>query len=262
MLLADQALGLSRGRLPLCWAREKNLPMPLGILYIFAKEPEPGRVKTRLCPPLRPAQAADLVEAFLGDMLETLVAAGAGGLFEVRLAASPGAGGPRLADLARRSGVACLEQGHGDLGRRMQRVMEAGLEEAEAVALVGGDLPDLPPRYVTSSFQMLAPGRGEAEPEVVLGPCDDGGYYLVAARRRVPCLFSIDVPWGGSGVFGATTTRLSEEGIVYSLVPLWSDVDDAASLASLNRRLESDTSACCPRTVELLARLRREGWQP
>ncbi|MBI5504884.1 MAG: TIGR04282 family arsenosugar biosynthesis glycosyltransferase [Deltaproteobacteria bacterium] len=235
--------------------------MPLGILYVFAKEPEPGRVKTRLCPPLTSQQAADLAEAFLVDMLAAL-AAGSEGLFESRLAVSPGRGGPRLSALAATFGLARIEQGEGDLGRRMCRVMEAGLDEAPMVALVGADVPDLPVAHVRAAFEALAAGRGAAAPQVVLGPSSDGGYYLVAARRRVPRLFRIHARWGGSGVLAATTAALDDERIAYALLPQWSDVDDAASLASLWQRIGSDPSTRCVRSADALARLRRQGWRP
>lgn len=235
--------------------------MPAGIVYLFAKEPVPGLVKSRLCPPLTSDQAAALAEAFLKDMLGALCPTpgsdrpGADS-FEVRLAVAPGRGGPVLAGLAERFGLARCEQGEGDLGERMERVMEAGLRQSDVVALVGGDLPDLPPHSVDAAFEAL---RAEDGPAVALGPSFDGGYYLVAARRPVEGLFRPGAAWGGPDVLAATRASLDERDVGYTLLPPWWDVDDEDGLALLRRRLHGGGAALCPSTAKLLASFGERG---
>lgn len=243
-------------------------PFP-GILYVLAKEPVPGFVKTRLCPPLTPDRAAALAAAFAADVLSM-----AGTLREVeaRLAVDPdpgqgqtrdprpdpgspaGAGGPDLglAALASGLGLAVEGQGRGDLGQRMARLMERGLGGGPTI-LVGTDCPDLPPSAVRGALAALR------RCDVVLGPAADGGYWLVGARRPVPSLFAIDAPWSSDRVLDATCRALSRAGCAFELLETREDVDDAAALGRLVSRLQRDGEDAAPRTARLLARWRNEG---
>lgn len=240
-----------------------------GVLYVLAKEPAPGFVKTRLCPPLTPERAAGLAAAFAADVLSM-----AGTLREVeaRLAVDPdpgpgpprdsrpdpgglaGAGGPDpgLAALASRLGLAVEGQGPGDLGQRMARLMERGLGAGPTI-LVGTDCPDLPPSAVRGALAAL--GRCD----VVLGPAADGGYWLVGARRPVPSLFAIDAPWSSDRVLDATSCALSRARCAFELLETREDVDDAAALGRLASRLQRDGEDAAPQTARLLARWRGEG---
>ncbi len=198
------------------------------LAFVFAKEPEPGRVKTRLCPPLSHEQAARAHEAFLADTLSRLATVGG---VELRLAVSPDAGGPRLLALAERYGLLVVAQGAGDLGQRMNRVLTGALADADAAVLLGADSPDLPTEYVERAFTAL---RTE---EAVVGPSEDGGYYLIGASRPIPSAFALEAEWGGPRVFEATVARLGADGTRFSLLPPWDDVDEAADLARLAGRI-------------------------
>lgn len=231
-------------------------------VVVLAKEPEPGRVKTRLCPPLLPSTAAECHEAFVVDTLSRVRCAVPEA--ETVLAVSPtGAGAQRLREIALARGWRCVEQGSGDLGGRMEALLNEGVINSCRTLLLGADTPDLPVRIVRDAFAALRTSS------VALGPATDGGYYLVGCRDRVPPIFGPEMEWGTSRVWGQTLARLREsisEGEP-AILPYWSDVDDWAGLVALaarvgrwceNEREEDDQPPLA--TIELLRRLRAAGF--
>ena len=183
------------------------------VLGIFAKVPQPGRVKTRLAAETSPEFAAQVADAFLRDTLCRLGSIDA----ERWLVLAPA-----LADsaLASSAGTAyrLAEQGYGDLGRRLQRFFEARIAAgAERVIVVGADSPTLPPSFVTLAFEQLD------HADVVLGPATDGGYYLIGCARHLPSMFA-GLDWGSATVLRDTVARL-DPGCRLSLLPPWYDVD-------------------------------------
>lgn len=228
--------------------------MPRGaarILYVLAKDPVPGLVKTRLCPPLDFARAAALSAAFATDVL---LMAGTVREVEARLALAPAPGpvGGGPGPLASRMGLAVEGQGAGDLGKRMARLMRRGLESGPTV-LIGTDCPDLPAHAVEAAFAVLE------RCDVVLGPAADGGYVLVGARRGVSALFEIDAPWSSERVLAATCDALTRTKCAFDLLEPREDVDDARALGTLATRLKRDAGAAAPETARLLAHWRSEG---
>lgn len=239
------------------------MPAPRTVV-VLAKQPVAGAVKTRLCPPLSPQQAARFAAAAARDTLEGLVRIGgldvrlaldrpgAGSAPAAEAAAGAGAAGEDLVEAAASLGVPVEGQGDGDLGQRMGRVLARALEAGVPAALVGADAPDLPAHLVEEAFASL--DRCDA----ALVPSDDGGYVLVAARRPLPALFAIDAPWGGDGVLDATRRALDAAGCAYHLTAPWHDVDDAAALGRLAARLRVAAPGA-PRTARLLEQWKREG---
>ncbi len=212
--------------------------MPGRRLLLFTKPARPGRVKTRLIGDLSPEEAADLHAAFLADLLERLSA----GDFDLRLAWDLDPGDPLPA-----GPVPGLRQEGHDLGARLHRALSAAAREALLVAALGSDHPTLPLPLVHRAFERL-----EAGAEVVLGPAEDGGYYLIALRAAAldPRLFS-EIPWSTAGVLAATLDRCRELGLAVELLPHAADVDTPADL----RRLAAEMAAGdlgCPRTRGLL----------
>lgn len=224
------------------------------VLYVLAKDPVPGFVKTRLCPPLSPVRAAELAAAFAADtlsMTRTLRE------IDARLALDPGpaagsAGAGGLRAVAGALGLAVEGQGEGDLGERMARLLARGLASGPTV-LVGTDCPDLPAAAVREAFAVLE------RHDVVVGPAADGGYVLVGARRAVPGLFAIDAPWGSDRVLASTVLALERAGCAFDLLEVRDDVDDACALGRLATRLERAGGTAAPETARLLARWRSEG---
>ncbi|MBC8293277.1 MAG: TIGR04282 family arsenosugar biosynthesis glycosyltransferase [Proteobacteria bacterium] len=231
-------------------------------VYLFAREPRPGEVKTRLVPPLDHEQAARCHKAFVDDSLGLLVAAREAGRGDASrplnlvLAVADRDDCSWLAGRARRHGFGLVGQGRGSLGDRMQRVL--ALSAGAPAILMGSDSPDLPLALLEQAAGHLREGSGD---RVVIGPAQDGGYYLIACRGSVPPVFRLSVPWGGTDVFEQTVNRLQAAAIRYSVLPPWSDVDDFAALGALAQRLARAPAghAALPATRRLLAELADEG---
>ena len=198
------------------------------LLIIFAKEPRPGQVKTRLSPPLSPEEAAQLYHSFLQDILEEMAR-----VPEVRLAV---AFSPLEAQVFFRGlappGTDLFPQEGADLGERMAQAFARGFAAGFGpVLLRGGDVPDLPAAVVSEAAEVLAAGRDQ----VVLGPCPDGGYYLVGLSQPQPRLFQGPV-WS-SGTVLTDTLRLARElGLRVHLLPPWPDIDTYDDLRTFLHR--------------------------
>jgi hypothetical protein len=198
------------------------------LLIIFAKEPAPGQVKTRLCPPLTGEAAARLYRAFVDDILEEMVR-----LPELRLALAyaPAGAEAYFRDLAP-SGVDLFPQEGADLGERMARAFGRGFDAGfDAVLLRGSDTPDLPGAVVLAAAEILESGAAPA----VLGPSPDGGYYLVGLAAPQPELFR-EVAWSGAAVLADTLDRARRLGLKVHLLPEWPDIDTFQDLEAFERR--------------------------
>lgn len=194
---------------------------------VFAKAPDPGRVKTRLVPPLTEGAAAVLAARLARRMLATACAAGVG---EVRLCCAPDVRHPFF-DLCRRQlGVALVPQAKGDLGARMSQAFRDALGHHEAALLVGTDVPD-----ASEADFRIAAGALAADADAVLGPATDGGYWLLGLRRHDPALFAA-MPWGTQRVAAFTRERMAALGWrVVELAPR-DDLDRPEDLARLRQR--------------------------
>lgn len=215
------------------------------LVYVVAKPPRAGAVKTRLCPPLRPEQAANLYRGFLLDSLELAACVNE---TTVR-AICPNLGGQdELAELLP-PGVGLTRQREPGLGAALEESFRQGLSEGfETVAVLASDNPTLPPGLVEQALEQV--GRREAD--VALGPTEDGGYYLLAARAVHPRLFR-EMPWSTPSVLDETLQRCRERGLRASLVERWYDVDTPEALLELTRRLASLPLDCAAHTRAALA---------
>jgi rSAM/selenodomain-associated transferase 1 len=221
-------------------------------LIVFAREPIAGRVKTRLIPRLGGAVAARLADAFIVDALTKAAAVGRCKLVIVGSAPGPVHVSKYFVGLARRFGAELVDQGQGDLGRRMARVLEPYADPPGAV-LFGTDTPSLPRGFIRQSIEDL---RHAA---VVIAPALDGGYYLVGVCGAIPDIFGA-IGWGGGAVLEQTLRRLRRLRISYRLGRWWYDIDRVADLdfliADLTRGAGSaGRRSACPATVRLLREL-------
>jgi uncharacterized protein len=177
-------------------------------LVVIAKAPQPGRSKTRLCPPCTPEQAALLAEAALRDTLAAVAATPARRLV-LALAGEPGPWLPR--------GFEVVEQRGDGLGERLGHA----LEDAGGPALVVGmDTPQLSPALLAHAARALL-GRTT---DAVLGPAIDGGYWTIGIRDPDPAIFE-GVPMSSDRTCAAQRQRLAELGLRVSTLPSMRDVD-------------------------------------
>jgi uncharacterized protein len=198
-------------------------------LVIFAKAPVPGQVKTRLCPPLTPDEAATLHGSFVLDTLERTKAAIAKGCLSVDryIACLPSASLVFFKILEERHGVRLFDQVGDDLGQRMYRAFADlfGLGYRQ-VFIVGTDVPTLPLSVFQQAVSLIE------SHDLVLGPATDGGYYLIGLQRPVPELFT-GVPWSTASVLAATRQNASSLGLTIGLLKDWRDIDVPEDLRAL-----------------------------
>ncbi|HVO30043.1 MAG TPA: TIGR04282 family arsenosugar biosynthesis glycosyltransferase [bacterium] len=217
---------------------------------VFAKEPAPGAVKTRLSPPLAPVDAASLYAAFLEDVCATV--AHASGKSDRRVLLAPDGPGPILTAIAKRYGFETAAQEGEDLGARMRHALAREIAGGTGGAvLVGSDSPTL----TAESLRDAATRLCEEPRSLVLGPAADGGYWLIGCAREVPDVFS-GVEWSTRQVFAQTLSRARKLKLPVSLLPLFYDVDDAADLAFLDAHLSALPPSDAPRTRAALAALK------
>jgi len=213
---------------------------------VMAKVPGAAPVKSRLHAALGPERATELYRCFLLDRLDGLAALPS--VIRRVVAFSPPEAADQMAALAP-PGVDRLAQRGDDLAARLTGVFDDLFEEGHiAVVAMDSDSPTLPMAYVAQAADVLAHGRAD----VVIGPSDDGGYYLVGLDRRCPKLFD-GIPWSTSEARAATLARARDLGLSALLLPRWFDVDTPEDL----RRLCADPAGRdrAPRTAAFLATL-------
>ena len=212
-------------------------------LIVLARYPRPGFVKRRLAAAIGDAAAADVCRAFLCDLRR-------------RLADHPSwttywAFEPAESPFAEEIGGAdrSFPQQGRNLGDRMQAAIEHVLRSGHSrVVLIGSDIPHLPLGMLAEAFRRLAEGC-----ELVLGPAEDGGYFLIGTRR-VPPVFEA-IPWGGSDVLRATVAAARAAGIEPTIVSTCYDVDDRESLERLRVDIAERRVDDLPSTRKALERL-------
>jgi rSAM/selenodomain-associated transferase 1 len=212
-------------------------------IAVMAKAPQPGRCKTRLTPPLQAEQAAALSAAFLRDVTENIAAAGQRvaiqgsiayaplgleTLFEGHLAAGT--------SLVLADGSPDMPPGVNGFGRCLLHAVQVLLAEGFGSACVlNSDSPTLPTGILERTANLLAQPGDRA----VLGPAEDGGYYLLGVKAAHAHLFA-DIVWSTETVAAQTKLRAQELGLELVELPTWYDVDDAASLDRLIDELFDD----------------------
>ena len=177
-------------------------------LVLFTRYPTAGLAKTRLIPALGADGAAALHRRLTERALGTMRASG----LPMEVRTTGGTAAAFAAWLGRE--VALADQGEGDLGARMAR----GAAHPPVV-LLGADVPDLSVRQIAAAAAALAGGA-----EVVIGPAEDGGYYLLGLGAVLPWLFE-DMPWGTEAVLATTLRRLAGRGIAPVLLDTLADLD-------------------------------------
>lgn len=186
-------------------------------LAIFAKMPVPGQVKTRLLPSLSPEQSADLYRCMLLDTVTRVSTL----CFDTFLFYD----GEEEYFRKIAPGARIIPQQGNDLGSRLENAFSAVSSLGyTACSVIGTDAPDLPLSYVEESFKQMQGGA-----DVVFGPAEDGGYYLVAVKGSYGDLFK-EIPWSSADVLQSSLDRARSGGLSATLLPSWYDVDSIEDL--------------------------------
>src|SRR5262245_53711926 len=210
----------------------------------MAKAPRAGEVKTRLCPPLSAGAAASLYRCFLLDKIEQVRA-----LKDARpfVAYTPDEARTEFEALA--PGFALVPQQGADLGARLLASLGTLLSDGHPGAIaVDSDTPTLPTPFLQQAVDRIA----DPTVDVVLGPTDDGGYYLIGMRAAHPNLFEA-MEWSTPRVLGETLRRAAAAGLRLACLPPWFDVDTPDDLARLRETVRYQRGHAPLHTAAFLA---------
>ena len=197
---------------------------------MFAKYWEPGQVKTRLASGIGAEKAAAVYKAFLDVQVSRFAQ-----LNDPQIVFSPEDRQREFESLlgAQIETWQLQPQAGGDLGNRMAQFFQDSFDQGfERVTLIGSDTPTLPLGLIQHVGPLLDTH------DVVLGPTEDGGYYLVAAKHGVPPIFT-DIAWSTENVWHQTIEKLEQNNVPFTVLPTWYDVDDADDLQRLRIELSS-----------------------
>jgi hypothetical protein len=227
-------------------------------IAIMAKAPRVGQAKTRLVPALSAEDAAALSACFIRDAAENIAAAAQQAAIEGYIAfAPPDAEAEFLPLLAAETQL--LPSRRPGLGASL---FDAAADLLGAgycsVCLINSDSPTLPTSTLVAAAEALAP----AGDRLVLGPAEDGGYYLIGLKQAHRRLFE-DIAWSTPQVLAQTEERSREIGLATTMLPIWYDVDDIGSLRRLHEQLGQRTPGQtiypARHTASLLKSLLRDG---
>ncbi|MGH6610184.1 MAG: TIGR04282 family arsenosugar biosynthesis glycosyltransferase [Burkholderiaceae bacterium] len=190
-------------------------------LLIAAKQPERGKVKTRIASVLGDDQAAELCRCALHDVLS--MAASIRNVKHALTYAPPTEEARRYFERIAPAFELLPQQG-ATLGERLSGAVAHLMQRYRPLVLIGSDSPDLSPAFIERTFALL---RDEAD--VVLGPADDGGYYLLGLALPQPALFE-EISWSTEAVAQQTRQRAREARLRLEELPRWHDLDTVDDL--------------------------------
>ena len=217
---------------------------PVTVLGVMARAPVPGRCKSRLARHVGAELSAAVYRSMLIDCLTAFSRIPA--RRHVVLAAPECDGVRHLRALAPPAWEVQCQQG-ADLGERLAHGFETLGAGGEAVALLSSDSPTLPISEVAAGLRAL-----DGPNKALIGPCDDGGYYLIGLSTFEPTVLS-EIPWSTAEVLQTTRQRCRALGLSVTELPTWYDVDDLDDLGRLQRELAEDPTRA-ESTARLLAR--------
>lgn len=201
--------------------RRQSLSPPSAAIIIFAKAPVAGQVKTRLCPPLTPDEAASLHGSLVLDMLERCQSLKG---YDRILAGTPSPHHPFFRTMEARFKIPVWDQTGDDLGARMVSAFKKVLgSRYRSVVVIGTDIPGINGPLLTTAVKSLQ------DHDVVLGPTVDGGYYLIGLRSLVPALFE-NMPWSTDQVYALTEKKIKALGLSLKVLPRLRDLDTVEDL--------------------------------
>ena len=186
------------------------------LLIVFVKAPVPGNVKTRLAAEIGEQEATAayrrIVETLMGEI---------GGTGNIALTYAPEGGGPMITDWLG-SHYSYAPQTNGDLGSRMSNAFQQAFDAgSKKVLLIGSDCP-----YIAMSDLDAATLALDAN-DVVIGPANDGGYWLIGMKSPHPDLFT-DIPWSTESVLERTMQICLNSNLTVHQLARKTDIDSAA----------------------------------
>ncbi len=210
----------------------KQVPAELCALAIMTKAPQAGRVKTRLVPPLSPEEAAGLNICFLRDTAAAIARTTDGGRAQGIGVYTP------VGEEGAYEGIlppefALVPQRGDAFGERLAAATKDLLSIGfDSLCLIDSDSPTVPAGIFAEAIEVLS----RDDDGIVLGPSDDGGYYLIGLKKLHRRLFE-RIEWSSERVLQQTVAAAAELDLPVHLLPAWYDVDDRATLRRLCQEL-------------------------
>lgn len=204
--------------------------MSTGIV-LMSRAPIPGQTKTRLEAELSPEECAQLHKAFLKDMGQMLLKVQEHRDINLYLAYTPAGTVDMFDDLIPAEFERFLQRGQ-DLGAKMEEALSYAAQANDEEIVIGSDLPALQPQVLIRAIDLLQ------ENDIVLGPSEDGGYYLCGTNQPYSFLFD-DILWGQEEVLKATIAKIeNQDNLSYDLVASCGDIDYCSELIELKEKLQ------------------------
>ena len=195
-------------------------------LLLFAKAPIAGKVKTRLMSHCSPEQAAQIAELLMEASIQRACESWPGNVY---LSVWLDLEHAFFTEMQQRYSIKMMQQCDGDLGEKMRHALAS---VGYPCAVMGCDAPHTLATTLQSAHNLLRSGRS------VIGPSDDGGYYLLGLSKRADALF-VDKPWGQDRVLGKTLESAESIGLTLNQLPQLNDVDEWADLLSAAKQVPS-----------------------
>jgi rSAM/selenodomain-associated transferase 2/rSAM/selenodomain-associated transferase 1 len=216
--------------------------MPAGCrehLIIFTRYPQAGKTKTRLIPALGAQGAAELQRRMTEHVLTTALALSQSRAMTIEIAYA--GGNLELMQNWIGPGLKCRPQSEGDIGQRMRCALSDAFEAGhERVMIIGSDVPGITASIIRRAFDDLQTH------DIVLGPAEDGGYYLIGMHRRAAATASAalfaSVHWSSADVLSQTLGIAARLGLRFSLVDTLPDIDRPEDLVHLGHSLQPERS--------------------
>ncbi|MBI5098064.1 MAG: TIGR04282 family arsenosugar biosynthesis glycosyltransferase [Nitrospirae bacterium] len=198
-------------------------------LITFVKAPVPGRVKTRLQTDLEPDKVAEIYKTFIAEIVAQCDRLKEADRF---LGCAPSKNHAFLKEIAKKYKLKSFDQRGTNLGEKIVNAFSDYLKKGYSkIVLIGSDSPTIPMSYIKKAFAALD------KHDFVLGPCCDGGLYLIGASKKiVPDIF-LDISWDSSKVLNKTLDNIEHLDIKLFLLPFWYDVDTINELKFLKKHL-------------------------
>jgi uncharacterized protein len=202
-----------------------------GCILVFVRAPEMGKVKTRLANVIGHDAALSLYKSFVSDELDMLRDL----FFDVIICYHPHTAQQTMENWLNDEFYFMAQSGD-DLGQRMENAFEGVFSEGyQQALLIGSDLPGLPSSIILDAFDHLT------RQDAVIGPCEDGGYYLIGFRRNTYSGEAfMQIPWGTEQVFDQTLLRFHKKNLTFHRLSIWRDIDDYEDLVVLKKSLDKN----------------------
>lgn len=208
------------------------------LIAVMAKQPLVGKTKTRLYPALSLVEAANLYQALL---LDTIELASSQPWADLAVAITPPESRGYFESITPSKTLLLPVEGQ-DIGACLVQTTELALNRGyHKVLALNSDGPSVPPEYLGLAASYLE------QADVVLGPGEDGGYYLVGLTQPHPGIFS-DIAWSTENVLSQTLERAAGLGLLTALTPPWYDVDTPAEVLRLIKELQTISPDRLPNT--------------